>query len=374
MIGPGTGLVAAAGAVVLAASAGSAPVPDGTGAADLGATRTVPVQSPVEQRVPYKKPRAQLPAANPVEQTVQAADDAEPMIPAVFTGDIPATVLDAYRRARDTVNLAQPGCRLPVELLAAIGKVESGHARSGRVDAHGTTLRPILGPALDGIGFASIPDTDGGVFDADTVWDRAVGPMQFIPGTWKRWASDGNRDQRADPHNIYDASLAAARYLCAANRDLGTPKGLDQAILSYNHSTSYRNLVLRWMATYAGSTVVVPDATDPVVVPALAVPPVSPPSTTPPATTPTTPTTPPATPPTTEPSTPPPPSEPAPPTEPSEPTPPTGPSEPSQPPTADPTTPTEPPASTPTDPVTGLVCGVGGLVGGILGIPVCPSN
>ena len=43
----------------------------------------------------------------------------------------------------------------------------------------------------------------------------AVGPLQFIPGTWRAWASDGNQDGRTDPQNLYDASLAAARKLCA---------------------------------------------------------------------------------------------------------------------------------------------------------------
>jgi len=83
--------------------------------------------------------------------------------------------------------------------------------------------------------------------------------MQFIPSTWNGWFADGNGDHRADPHNVYDASLAAARYLCAANRDLGTPEGLDAAIFSYNHSASYRNLVLAWMSTYGRQTIVVPD-------------------------------------------------------------------------------------------------------------------
>lgn len=74
---------------------------------------------------------------------------------------IPATVLAAYRRAQTLIARTDPGCRLPWQLLAAIGKVESGQARGGRVDASGTTLSPILGPVLDGNGFATIRDTDG---------------------------------------------------------------------------------------------------------------------------------------------------------------------------------------------------------------------
>ncbi|MGW2846716.1 hypothetical protein ACWC5G_17575, partial [Streptomyces sp. NPDC001274] len=63
---------------------------------------------------------------------------------------IPATVLAAYRKAESDLARTAPGCRLPWQLLAAIGKVESGHAGGGRVDARGTTLTPILGPVLNG--------------------------------------------------------------------------------------------------------------------------------------------------------------------------------------------------------------------------------
>jgi hypothetical protein len=316
-----------------------------------------------------------LPSVYQAAGTVENVDDSGAVIPAVFTGDIPATVLKAYRNARDLINSAQPGCHLPLELLEAIGKVETNHARNGLVDATGTTLTPILGPVLDGNGFAAIPDTDGGRFDGDQAWDRAVGPMQFIPGTWAGWFADGNGDHRADPHNVYDASLAAARYLCAANRDLGTPDGLTEAIYSYNHSTSYRNLVLAWMSTYANGTTAVPDVTAlngqaPVAIPALAMQPsttTSTPATDPigPAAPPTT-EPPPAQPPTTEPptSTPPPP--------PTEPTPPPPPTTTPPPPTTEPPPPTTAPSTPPTtapptDPVTGLLCGVTGLLGGLLG-------
>ncbi|TDV52307.1 hypothetical protein CLV71_105439 [Actinophytocola oryzae] len=234
------------------------------------------------------------------------------------SGSIPATVLAAYQQATDRTNMVQPNCHIPLELLAAIGKVESGHARGGAVDETGRTLTPILGPVLNGGAFAAIPDTDQGTLDEDRTWDRAVGPMQFIPGTWTSWQSDGNLDGQLDPHNVYDASLAAARYLCAANRDLGTPAGLDEAILSYNHSTSYLSLVHSWMAVYREGTVSVDDILDAGTYPTFTeptqvtpppagppAPPTSPPATpppgTPPVTPPTTPPTDPTTPPPTDP-------------------------------------------------------------------------
>ncbi|WP_326650606.1 lytic transglycosylase domain-containing protein [Streptomyces sp. NBC_01750] len=174
---------------------------------------------------------------------------------------IPVTVLHAYQKAQAALAESKPGCDLTWQLLAAIGKVESGQARGGRVDANGTTLSPILGPVLNGNGFAKITDTDGGAYDGDTVHDRAVGPMQFIPSTWESWGSDGNGDGKKDPNNIYDAALAAGRYLCAGDRDLsGTPQ-LHAAILSYNHSQAYLNTVLKWLGYYRKGTYAVPDGT-----------------------------------------------------------------------------------------------------------------
>ncbi|MGI5374632.1 lytic transglycosylase domain-containing protein [Streptomyces sp. CA-251387] len=184
-----------------------------------------------------------------------------PVNPGAGEAGIPATVLDAYKKAEAALREAKPGCNLPWELLAAIGKVESGQARGGRVDANGNTLSPILGPQLNGNGFASISDTDGGAYDGDSAYDRAVGPMQFIPSTWAWAGRDGNGDGEKNPNNIYDAALAAAHYLCRYGWDLSTQGDLDRAILSYNNSQDYLNLVLSWLEYYRKGTHEIPDGT-----------------------------------------------------------------------------------------------------------------
>ncbi|WP_328945221.1 lytic transglycosylase domain-containing protein [Streptomyces sp. NBC_00250] len=184
-----------------------------------------------------------------------------PVITGPAEAGIPASVLSAYKRAEQSIRSTAPGCNLPWQLLAGIGKVESGQASGGRVDANGTTLKSILGPALDGNGFALISDTDRGAYDGDTKHDRAVGPMQFIPSTWATWGQDANSDGKKDPNNIYDAAQAAGLYLCANDRNLALKADLDRAILSYNRSTEYLNTVMSWFTYYQRGTHQVPDGT-----------------------------------------------------------------------------------------------------------------
>lgn len=164
---------------------------------------------------------------------------------------ISETVLAAYRNAELSLARSQPDCGLPWNLLAGIGRIESGHAGGGNVDARGTTLTPILGPALDGTlpGNEVIADSRGGFV-------RAVGPMQFLPSTWAVWGSDGDGDGIADPNNVFDATLAAGRYLCAGGANLHDPDQQLHAVLRYNNSMSYASDVLRWSASYGGGGVV----------------------------------------------------------------------------------------------------------------------
>jgi hypothetical protein len=194
---------------------------------------------------------------------VTGTTDGKPLSTPGIGGDpsgIPSTVLAAYQRAATGLAATQPGCGITWPLLAGIGKVESGHASGGRVDATGLTRGRILGPVLDGgPGMAAISDTDQGRYDGNTSWDRAVGPMQFIPGTWATFGADGNGDGVKDPHNVFDAALAAGEYLCSGGADLRSPQGLVQAVLRYNHSMDYVSTVLLWMQTYSNSTVTLPD-------------------------------------------------------------------------------------------------------------------
>ncbi|WP_285503883.1 lytic transglycosylase domain-containing protein [Actinokineospora sp. NBRC 105648] len=175
---------------------------------------------------------------------------------------IPGTMLQAYMKAAAALAASTPNCHLDWPLLASIGRIESNHARGGQVDANGNTARPILGPVLNGGGFAAIGDTDGGAYDGDARWDRAVGPMQFIPSTWRGYASDGNGDGQTNPNNVYDATVGAGKYLCSGGLDVANPQQRATSIFRYNHSDSYVRTVLIWADAYAKG--VTPVATTPV--------------------------------------------------------------------------------------------------------------
>jgi len=167
---------------------------------------------------------------------------------------VPSRALYAYAHTDLALHVDAPACKLSWATLAGIGRVESSHGYFGgtRLDAKGRPITPIFGSALDGSpGLQKITDTDQGALDGDPRYDRAVGPMQFIPASWMTWGTDADGDGRADPQDIDDAALAAGRYLCSQDRDLSTGEGWWNAVLSYNNSVSYAQLVLNAANGYA---------------------------------------------------------------------------------------------------------------------------
>lgn len=171
---------------------------------------------------------------------------------------IPRRALAAYAGASLEVTTRYPGCRVGWNTIAGIGFVETLHGtyQKANIEADGQTNPHILGPALDGTeGFMAIKDTDQGKLDDDTNWDRAVGPLQFIPSTWDYIGQDGNADSVKDPHNIDDAALAAAVYLCQEQRDLSTDEGWQRGVLAYNRSAEYANRVALYAEDYRAAII-----------------------------------------------------------------------------------------------------------------------
>jgi membrane-bound lytic murein transglycosylase B len=245
-------VLAVAGGGVLLLRAASSPderrpgteIPaDQVAAADVqpGAETPAPVDTAAK---PQAKPR---PRAGEDPLRAWAARLAEP------TG-VPARALMAYGNADLVLHRTDPGCHMSWATLAGIGRIESNHGQYGgaTLGADGRPSKPIVGVPLDGsAGVKSVSDTDGGRFDGDPRVDRAVGPMQFIPSTWARWASDANLDGTGDPQQIDDAALAAARYLCANDRDLARPPDWWAAVFSYNNSVPYGQKVFGLADGYA---------------------------------------------------------------------------------------------------------------------------
>jgi hypothetical protein len=105
-------------------------------------------------------------------------------------------------------NAAQTCPGLSWTVLAAIGQVETHHGTGGMVSSAG-----------------------------------ALGPMQFLPGTFIEYARDGDRDGVANVMDPADAIYTAAAYLCANGAGQGG-QSLYTAIWNYNHADWYVQLVL----------------------------------------------------------------------------------------------------------------------------------
>ncbi|WP_208004390.1 lytic transglycosylase domain-containing protein [Labedella populi] len=226
--------------VVLATGVGSTG-PDADAAPPPGATDPI-VESNQIDAVPV-----------PANRSVSALPDPDWVAEIAGRTGIPIRSLAAYAGAALRLAEEQPDCRLEWTTLAAIGRVETVHATifDSALDDDGRSSPPIVGIALDGDGVLAIADTDHGALDGDAQWDRAVGPMQFIPSTWAIVGADGNADGVADAQQIDDAVLTAGRYLCAHERDLSSSADWIAAVHAYNPNTEYNNAVADFADRYA---------------------------------------------------------------------------------------------------------------------------
>ncbi|RJQ92358.1 lysozyme family protein [Amycolatopsis panacis] len=151
---------------------------------------------------------------------------------------VPARALEAYGNGELRIRATRPDCRLSWATLAGLGRIESDHGQYGgaKLGADGRPSVPIVGTPLPGA-----PGSQGHTHA------RALGPMQFMPGTWSHWGT-------GDPQQIDNAALAAARYLCAGGHDLGTAAGWWSAVLSYDDSVEFARKVFTAADRYARAT------------------------------------------------------------------------------------------------------------------------
>ncbi|MCV7259220.1 lytic transglycosylase domain-containing protein [Mycobacterium shimoidei] len=167
---------------------------------------------------------------------------------------IPVIALEAYAYAARVAEVENPNCHIAWTTLAGIGAIESHHGTYHRatVAPNGDVRPPIRGVRLDGSGGTMhIVDSEAGDLADDDGTVRAMGPMQFIPETWRLYGVDANNDGIVSVDNIDDAALSAAGYLCWRGKDLSTPRGWITALRAYNDSDPYARSVRDWATAYA---------------------------------------------------------------------------------------------------------------------------
>ncbi len=160
--------------------------------------------------------------------------------------DVPDEATAAYQRAETVIGAARPKCHLEWTVLAAVGRVESDHGRvdGGTLGTGGKVNPARFGAVLNGKhGRQKVRDTDAGTMDGQRRWDRAMGPLNFLPSTWNVVGVDSDGDGRRDPQDIDDASLAAAVVLCGRSLDLATTDGLAEALKHFNRARGYARAV-----------------------------------------------------------------------------------------------------------------------------------
>ena len=215
----------------------------------------------------YTANRSDPPSAptwgRPAEPPTRAAVAVQAGVAGLVDGDwltataertgIPERALASYAGAAIAKADSMPACGLAWNTIAAIGFAESRHGTHGgsTVGADGTVTPAIFGVSLAGGATEHIPDSDGGTIDGDAEFDRAVGPMQLIPQTWRNWAADANGDGIPDPQNLDDASMATANYLCRASDEMATEAGWRTGIAAFNSAESYLRVVAATADDYA---------------------------------------------------------------------------------------------------------------------------
>jgi membrane-bound lytic murein transglycosylase B len=168
--------------------------------------------------------------------------------------EMPVGALEAYAYAAKVAQVENPKCHLGWTTLAGIGMVEShnGTYHGATIAANGDVRPPIRGVRLDGTnGNMRIVDGGDGRLAGDPMVARAMGPMQFIPETWRLYRVDAHNDGVMSPDNIDDAALSAAGYLCFRGGDLATPRGWMTALRAYDNSDVYVHTVRDWARAYA---------------------------------------------------------------------------------------------------------------------------
>lgn len=230
-------VILAAGYAAAASSAASfagptSDVPGDAVAATAGSVGIVPFTPAPDAPRPGPGPGA-APAGNPADPLSQFPPEVtvppgqpSPVLAAEGPLAVPELVYYAYRAAEMQLQIDTPGCGLPWNLLAAVGRLESGHADGGRTDVLGTLSTPKVSPSGE------------------------LGPLQLPSAVWEQYSADGNADGRTDPQNVFDQFLAAGHWMCAEEANLREPEGRARAVALFDPRPEYLKNVEAWSAAY----------------------------------------------------------------------------------------------------------------------------
>src|SRR5579863_3076758 len=177
--------VAAHGATAAAGGKAGGAQPTGIASRALAALGTGVVDPAVRPYLEPKLLKAVPVGPGDVSEPVHKVLTSPAVTTALDASGIPEVALEAYQRAAAALAARDAACHLPWQLLAAIGRVESDNGQFGGAvllpDGYGT--RPIYGIPLDGrSNVALVRATSYSIqLDGDPNFERAVGPMQFLP-------------------------------------------------------------------------------------------------------------------------------------------------------------------------------------------------
>ncbi|WP_138997758.1 hypothetical protein [Rhodococcus zopfii] len=237
-----------AAAAPAAPPAGPAPAAPGAAVAATAASVGIVPFTPAPIAVP--RGPATTPTGNPADPLAQFPPDVtvppggpSPVLAAEGPLAVPELVYYAYRAAEMQLQIDTPGCGLQWNLIAAVGRLESGHAGGGRTDVLGTLSTPKVSP------------------------NGELGPLQLPAAVWEQHSADGNADGHADPQNVFDQSLAAGHWMCANEADLREPDGRTRAVALFDTRPEYLKNVEAWSAAYEKGAATSPGVISPPPVP-----------------------------------------------------------------------------------------------------------
>ena len=200
---------------------------------------------------------ANVPVPGLVGNGVDPGEQPTQVVSGLSRNGIPDAALKAYSRAQQVLAQVDPACQLPWTLVAAIGRVESNHGRFGgnSLNSDGVAvpghLRPTAGrhPARPG---SATPTRARSTATPPSTAPSGRCSSSPVPGA--RWVSTATATASGTRRTSTTRRCRPASTCAPATMNLSKASDLNQAVLRYNHSQSYVDLVVSIAKAYAGGS------------------------------------------------------------------------------------------------------------------------